>query len=170
MKNIYSQSTSTMKTLYDFDAQTIEGDEFDFSSLKGKKVMLVNTASECGLTPQFASLEELFQEFGPDKFEIIGFPSNDFAGQDPGTNEEIANFCSKNYGVSFRMMSKISVKGESISPIYAWLTQKSQNGVGDFEVKWNFHKFLIDENGKLVTDIGPQTLPTSIEIIEWIQN
>ncbi len=165
---ILSQSSLKMNTLHDFTALTIEGENFDFSSLEGKKVMIVNTASECGLTPQFESLEELNKEFGSGNFEIIGFPSNDFGAQDPGTNEEIASFCSKNYGVSFRMMSKISVKGEEIHPVYAWLTQKDLNGVGDFDVKWNFHKFLIDENGHLVKDVHPQTLPTESEIIEWI--
>ena len=163
-----AQSTNTMKTLYDFTASTIDGTPYDFSTLMGKKVMIVNTASECGLTPQYESLEELYQEFGNSDFEIIGFPANNFAGQEPGSNEEIAAFCSKNYGVSFTMMSKISVKGADIHPIYQWLTSASENGVADYEVMWNFHKFLIDENGKLVKDIKPQTLPTDAEVIDWI--
>jgi glutathione peroxidase len=158
-----------MKNLYDFTVESISGEPFELSSLKGKKVMIVNTASECGLTPQYSALEELYKEMDKDKFVIIGFPSNDFAGQEPGSNEEIAAFCEKNYGVSFPMMSKIHVKGDEIHPLYSWLTNKSENGLSDYEVKWNFHKFLVDENGKLVKDVQPQTLPTEPEIVDWIQ-
>ncbi|WP_434064841.1 glutathione peroxidase [Sanyastnella coralliicola] len=156
------------KTLHDFTVETLMGDSFDLSSLAGKKVMVVNTASECGLTPQYEQLQELYNEYGGEKFEIIGFPSNDFAGQEPGSNEEIASFCQKNYGVTFPMMTKVAVKGDNIHPVYAWLTQKAQNGVSDYEVKWNFHKFLIDEKGNLVKEIQPQTLPIDEEIINWL--
>jgi glutathione peroxidase len=163
------QEDSKMKTLHDFKAETLDGETFDFSTLKGKKVMIVNTASECGLTPQYEILQEVYEEYGGENFEIIGFPANNFGNQEPGTDEEIIGFCQKNYGVTFTMMSKISVKGDDQHPIYQWLTQKSENGVGDFEVKWNFHKFLIDEEGNLVRDVHPQTLPAEPEVIDWIE-
>lgn len=159
---------TTMKTLHDFTIETLDGGTFDFASLKGKKVLIVNTASECGLTPQYQQLQELYEAKGGDQFEIIGFPSNDFGAQEPGSNEQIASFCQKNYGVTFPMMTKVHVKGEGISPIYSWLTSKAENGVSDYEVQWNFHKFLIDEEGNLVKEVTPQTLPTDEEILSWI--
>jgi glutathione peroxidase len=166
--NLSSIKDTTMKTLHDFSATTLDGKTFDLSKLKGKKVLIVNTASECGLTPQYEQLQELYNEHGGDEFEIIGFPSNDFGAQEPGTDDQIAAFCQKNYGVSFPMMSKVHVKGEEQCEIYRWLTSKSENGVGDFEVQWNFHKFLIDENGALVKEVLPQTLPIDEEILSWI--
>lgn len=156
------------KTLYDFKAKTIEGEDFDFSSLKGKKVLVVNTASKCGYTPQYEQLQKLYDQMGGDGFEIIGFPANNFMGQEPGSNDDIASFCKKNYGVSFTMMEKISVKGKDQHPIYAWLTQKEQNGVEDAKVKWNFQKFLIDENGKYVKSVAPGTSPLDNDITAWI--
>lgn len=163
-------STTAMKTLHDFTIETLQGEPFDLSTLKGKKVLVVNTASECGLTPQYAQLQELYEKFGGENFEIVGFPSNDFAGQEPGSNDEIASFCQKNYGVTFPMMTKIQVKGDGQHPIYQWLTSKAQNGVGDYEVQWNFHKFLVDEEGRLVKDVAPQTAPIDPEIIDWINS
>lgn len=163
-------STTPMNTLHDFSIETLDGETFDLSSLKGKKVMIVNTASECGLTPQYAQLQELYESYGGDTFEILGFPSNDFAGQEPGTNDEIATFCEKNYGVTFPMMTKIKVKGDEQHPIYRWLTNKEQNGVGDFEVQWNFHKFLVNEDGELVKDVSPQSAPIDPEVIDWINS
>ena len=151
--------------LYDFSFETITGQPFDVESLKGKKVLIVNTASECGLTPQFDQLEDLYDEYKSDKFEILGFPSNDFGEQDPGSNEEIAAFCRKNYGVTFPMMSKIVVKGEGQHPLFQWLTSKTGE-----DVKWNFHKFLIDETGDFVRDVHPQTLPIDETILSWIQS
>lgn len=151
--------------VYDFSFDTISGSPFDVNTLKGKKVLIVNTASECGLTPQFDQLEDLYDEFKGANFEILGFPSNDFGEQDPGSNEEIATFCRKNYGVTFPMMAKIVVKGESQHPLFQWLT--SQTGE---DVKWNFHKFLIDENGNFVRDVNPQTLPIDESILNWIQS
>lgn len=159
---------TTMKTLHDFTIETLDGGTFDFSSLKGKKVLLVNTASECGLTPQYEQLQELYESKGGNQFEIVGFPSNDFGAQEPGSNDQIAAFCQKNYGVSFPMMTKVHVKGDDIHAIYSWLTKKSENGVADCEVQWNFHKFLIDESGNLVKELSPQTLPTDEEILSWI--
>ena len=159
-----------MKTLHDFKARTIDGKEFDMGQLKGKKVLVVNTASQCGLTPQYENLEALYEKFGGEKFTIIGFPANNFGGQEPGSNEEIVEFCKKNYGVSFQMMEKISVKGKDISPIYQWHTKKEQNGVIDAPITWDFRKFLIDEKGELVTSVSPRENPLSEEIINWIKS
>lgn len=156
--------------IYSFKVEDISGGTFDLASLKGKKVMIVNTASKCGLTPQFEQLEELYQKYKDQNFVIIGFPSNDFMSQDPGSNEEIAEFCKLNYGVSFPMMSKVVVKGDDKAPLYKYLTTKTENGLGDFVVEWNFQKFLIDENGKLAKVISPKTLPNDAEIINWIEN
>jgi glutathione peroxidase len=155
--------------LYNFKINTITGKPFDLKSLKGKKLMIVNTASKCGLTPQFEQLEELHKSKGGENFEIIGFPTNDFAGQDPGSNDEIADFCLVNYGVTFTMMEKIIVKGSQMHPLYKWLTTKSLNGKEDCEIQWNFQKFLIDENGNWFKNISPQTLPIDSEILEWIE-
>jgi glutathione peroxidase len=157
------------KTLYDFKATTLDGLPFDLSSLKGKKVLVVNTASKCGLTPQYASLQKLYDTYKDRNFVIIGFPANNFASQEPGTNAEIKEFCTKNYGVTFPMMSKISVKGNDIDPLYNWLTQKSLNGVTDAEVQWNFQKFMINEQGKLVGFVAPKDAPDSEKIINWIE-
>ena len=170
--NAYSQSTgnvSKMKTLYDFKTKTIDGKDFDLSTLKGKKVLIVNTASKCGFTPQYKDLEELYKSYGGDKFVIIGFPANNFANQEPGTNTDIKSFCQLNYGVTFPMMSKISVKGNDMDPIYQWLTRKDQNSKLDSEVKWNFQKYLIDEHGNLVDVFDSKTLPGSDKIVGWIK-
>jgi len=150
--------------LHDFKVSDIKGKEFDFSSLKGKKVMIVNTASACGFTPQFGELEDLYQEAGNDKFEIIGFPSNDFGAQDPGSDTEIASFCEVNYGVTFPMMSKVKVLGDDASSIYKWLQEEVEG-----DVKWNFHKFLIDENGLVVKDFSSRFSPLDDEVINWIK-
>jgi glutathione peroxidase len=150
---------------HDFKVKDITGKEYDLSQLRGKRVLVVNTASECGFTPQFSQLEELYKAFGNDSFEIIGFPTNDFGAQDPGTNKEIAEFCQKNYGVTFPMMEKITVKGVNISPLFDWLQKES-----NFEIKWNFNKFLIDENGNIVKTYGSTTLPIDEEIIQWVEH
>jgi glutathione peroxidase len=157
------------KTFHDFTVETLEGEKFDLSSLKGKKVLVVNTASKCGLTPQYEDLQKLYATYGGEKFTIIGFPANNFLKQEPGSNGEIREFCTENYGVTFPMMSKISVKGDDMHPVYKWLTQKSENGVMDSEVKWNFQKYLVDENGKLVDMIPPKEKPDSEKILNWIQ-
>ena len=148
--------------------KNIKGDTFDLSTLKGKKVMIVNTASKCGLTPQYEQLQNLYEAYKDKKFIIIGFPANNFLWQEPGTNSEIASFCSKNYGVTFPMMSKISVKGSDIHPLYEMLTQKSKNGLQNSKVKWNFQKYLINVNGELEMVISPKTLPNDASVIEWI--
>jgi glutathione peroxidase len=155
-------------SLYNFTVKTIDGEDFSFSNLKGKKVMIVNVASKCGLTPQYAQLQELYEQYKDNDFVIIGFPANNFKAQEPGTNEEIKAFCTANYGVTFPMMAKISVKGEDIAPLYRWLTSKEANGVADAEVTWNFQKFLIDENGHWVKSIEPKESPKSEKIVNWI--
>jgi len=159
----------SQNSIHFFKTQTIYGDEFDFSTLKGKKVLVVNTASKCGLTGQYKDLQELYNRYKEQNFEIVAFPSNDFLGQEPGSNEEIKEFCEANYGVTFLMMSKISVKGKNIDPIYKWLTQKKMNGVLNASVKWNFQKFMIDENGYLVDYASPKENPLSDNITNWIE-
>jgi len=159
----------SQQSFYDFKVKDIDGKDFDLSGLKGKKVLVINTASKCGFTPQYKQLQALFETYGGDKFTIIGFPANNFMSQEPGTNKEIAEFCEKNYGVTFKMMSKISVKGDDMAPVYQWLTSKSKNGVMDSDVKWNFQKYLIDENGKLVNVYYSKTLPDDEQIVSWIK-
>jgi glutathione peroxidase len=156
-------------SFHNFKAKSIDGELFDMASLKGKKVLVVNTASKCGLTPQYEALEKVYEKYRDQNFVIIGFPANNFLGQEPGTNSEIAEFCKKNYGVSFPMMEKISVKGDDKHPIYKWLTEKSENGKFDASVSWNFQKFMIDENGQLVDFASPREKPDSEKIINWIE-
>lgn len=171
MAAVISFSASAQnKKFYDFTVKTIDGKDFDLSELKGKKVLVVNVASKCGFTPQYKQLEELYEKYGKDNFVIIGFPANNFLGQEPGTNEQIQEFCTLNYGVTFPMMSKISVKGKDIAPLYNWLTKKNENGKQDAPVEWNFQKFMIDENGNWVGVVSPRKSPMSEEIITWIEN
>lgn len=157
------------QTIYDYKAETISGDTLDFAQFKGKKIMIVNTASECGLTPQYRQLQELHQNYKDSGLVIVGFPSNDFGEQEPGTNSDIAAFCEKNYGVDFQMMSKVNVKGENMAEIYKFLTSKKLNQFEDSEVRWNFQKYLINENGELVRVVSPKILPNDPSIIEWIR-
>ena len=169
-QNANNESLKIKKmSIHEFKVENINGEDFDFSTLKGKKVMVVNTASKCGLTPQYEKLEALYQKYKNDNFIIIGFPSNDFMGQEPGSNEEIIAFCKKNYGVSFPMMSKVKVKGDDKCDIYSFLTSKSQNGLEDNKVQWNFQKYLLDENGFLVKVLSPRTLPNDPQISSWIE-
>jgi glutathione peroxidase len=161
---------ASSQTIYDFKVTDIDGNQFDLASLKGKKVMIVNTASKCGLTPQYEELEKLYETYKDQNFVIVGFPSNDFMSQEPGSNDEIKEFCKKNYGVSFPMMGKIEVKGKEMHPLYQFLTEKKKNGFSDNSVKWNFQKYLINEEGKLVKVIAPGTKPLSEEITSWIVN
>ena len=157
------------ETIYQFKVETLSGEEFDFSMLKGKKMMIVNTASECGFTPQYENLQKLYDTYKDDNFVIVGFPANNFNSQEPGTNEEIAEFCKKNYGVTFPMMDKVSVKGDDTHDVYQFLTQKVRNGYEDSEVSWNFQKYLIDENGRLVRMVDSKTLPDDESIVNWIK-
>jgi glutathione peroxidase len=162
-------TTTTTMNLYSFSANTLEGKPFDFSTLKGKKVLIVNTASECGYTPQYKDLQALWEKYGSTgKFAILGFPCNQFGGQEPGTATEIGQFCTKNYGVTFQMMEKIDVKGSNQHPLYKWLTNKSENGVEDSEVKWNFNKYMVDENGQLIRHLGSGENPMGETIIKWL--
>jgi len=158
-----------MKTFFDFKATTIDGREIELSEFKGKKILVVNTASKCGFTPQYADLERLYLEYGPDKFVILGFPANNFLWQEPKSNEDIAQFCSLNYNVTFPMFAKISVKGKNIHEIYQWLTQKELNGVADAKVKWNFQKFLISEEGKWVDVVYSKENPYCNKILNWLK-
>lgn len=160
----------TKQSIHQFKVIDLYGESFDFSTLKGKKIMVVNTASKCGLTPQYKQLQEVYDEYKDSNFVIIGFPANNFLSQEPGSNEEIAGFCEKNYGVTFPMMSKISVKGKDMHEVYQFLTQEAKNGVEDSNVSWNFQKYLLDENGYLVKVISPRTLPNEEEIIKWIES
>lgn len=158
------------ENIYQFKVSDLYGSEFDFSSLQGKKVMVVNTASECGLTPQYADLQKLYDQYKDQNFVIIGFPANNFGGQEPGSDQQIASFCKENYGVTFPMMSKISVKGDDKHQVYQFLTEKSKNGLQDSEVAWNFQKYLIDEKGELAMVIEPRTLPTDPSVVKWIES
>ena len=165
-----SASAQDKVSFYDYTVTDISGKPFSMASLKGKKVLIVNTASKCGFTPQYAELEKLYEEYGNRNFVIIGFPANNFMHQEPGTNEEILEFCKLNYGVTFPMMSKISVRGDDISPLYEWLTKKELNGVKDSKVKWNFQKYLIDENGRLVDVLSTRVKPDSEKVLAWLNN
>lgn len=162
------QQKTMVETIYQFKVTDLAGNEFDFSQLKGKKIMVVNTASKCGLTPQYKDLEAVYKKYQDQNFVIVGFPANNFGSQEPGTNEEISTFCQRNYGVTFPMMAKVSVVGNDMCALYQFLTQKSRNGLEDSEVAWNFQKYLINENGQLEKVISPQVLPTDASIIEWI--
>ncbi|MDB5248092.1 MAG: Peroxiredoxin [Segetibacter sp.] len=152
--------------IYNFKVTGLSGDTIDFSKFKGKKIMIVNTASKCGNTPQYGELEQLYEKY-KDKLVIVGFPANNFREQEPGTNAEIEEFCKKNYGVTFPMAEKVSVKGDDIAPLYKYLTEEaSKMGIED-PVKWNFTKFLLDENGKLITVIHNKTKPMSEEVLKY---
>jgi glutathione peroxidase len=158
-----AMSTSS-KSIYDFKVAALDGGIIDFAQFKGKKILIVNTASKCGYTSQYEGLEALYKKY-KEKLVVVGFPANNFAWQEPGSNNEISEFCKKNYGVSFPMAAKISVKGDEIAPIYYWLCNKSENGVMDARIKWNFNKFLLDENGKIIEKFDSGTDPMSEEII-----
>jgi len=156
------------KTIYDFKVPSIDGKIIDFAQFKGKKILIVNTASECGYTPQYEGLQKLYDTY-KDKLVIVGFPANNFGGQEPGTNNEIQNFCKKNYGVTFPIAAKVSVKGDDIHPLFKWLTNKSENGVMDVTILWNFNKFLIDENGKLIQYFNSNIVPMSKDITQYLK-
>lgn len=157
-----------VQNIYQFTVTDLSGKAYDFASLKGKKIMIVNTASRCGLTPQYKDLQALYEKYKSQNFVIVGFPANNFGGQEPGSDKEIESFCAKNYGVTFPMMSKISVKGSDMHKVYQFLTQKSKNGLQDSEVQWNFQKYLIGADGVLQKVVGPQVTPTDDSIVSWI--
>jgi glutathione peroxidase len=162
------QITAQEKTIHNFKAKTIGSKEFDFSILKGKKVLIVNIATKCSLAPQLKKLQELYEEYGGDDFEIIGFPCNDFGKQEPGDNEAIYDVCTKKYAITFPLMEKIRIKGENPHPIYKWLTSNKENGTLEAKVTWNYQKFLIDEDGKVVDSLSPISSPISNRIMEWL--
>jgi glutathione peroxidase len=157
----------TVRTIHDFKVAGLEGDTIDFRSFLGKKILVVNTASKCGYTPQYKELESLYQQY-KEKLVVIGFPTNNFGGQEPGTAAEIKEFCEKNYGVTFPMAAKISVKGDDMAPIYQWLTRKELNGVIDTTIKWNFNKFLLDEKGKIIGYFPSKVKPLDPEIVSHL--
>lgn len=165
---IASMISLKAQSFYDLKAKTIDGKDFTFADLKGKKVLIVNTASKCGYTPQYEDLEKLYKEYKDKNLVIIGFPANNFGRQEPGTNEEIGEFCKKNYGVTFQMMEKIDVKGDDKHPVYKWLTEKSLNGKMDSSVKWNFQKYMIDEKGNLVDVASSGDKPMGDKIMNWL--
>ncbi len=175
---LFAQQLTTMEDLksnnsdviYQFKVADIYGGMFDLAQLEGKKIMIVNTASECGLTPQYEELQDLYSRFEQDNFIILAFPANNFGQQEPGTNQSIMTFCSTRFGVSFPMMSKISVTGEEIHPLYMFLTTKKLNGLADSEVKWNFQKYLIDAKGKLSMIIQPNVSPLDRSVLNWIES
>ena len=158
---------SQEQTFYDLSARNIDGDTINFSVFRGKKVLVVNTASECMLTPQYKKLQELYEEYGGDDFEIVAFPCNDFGNQEPGTNEDIKDFCAQ-YNISFTLMEKISIKDNEEHPVYRWLTNSSENGTLDAKVRWNFQKFLIDSTGHVIDFVGPAGSPYNKRIIDWL--
>ena len=154
-------------SVYDFKVNGLDGTPIELTKYRGKKLLIVNTASQCGYTPQYGDLEKLYEQY-KGKLVIMGFPANNFGGQEPGSNGQIKEFCKKNYGVSFPMSEKVSVKGDDIDPLFRWLTTKSENGVMDAEIKWNFTKFLLDEKGKLVAVFPSKVNPMSDEIIKLL--
>lgn len=156
------------KTVYDYKVESLDGKEINFADFKGKKILVVNTASECGFTPQYADLEKLSKEYA-DKLVVVGFPANNFGGQEPGSNEEIGAFCEKNFGVTFPLAAKVSVKGPDTAPIFKYLTEKELNGVKNTTILWNFTKFLIDENGQLIDSFVSTTKPTSESITKYLK-
>lgn len=171
-KNDVSKTKNTEntmeKTIFDYKVESLEGQEINFADFKGKKILVVNTASECGFTPQYADLEKLSKEYS-DKLVVVGFPANNFGGQEPGSNAEIGSFCEKNFGVTFPMAAKVSVKGDDTAPIFKYLTEKDLNGVKNTAILWNFTKFLIDENGHLIDSFISTTKPTSESITKYLK-
>jgi len=156
-----------VNTVYKFKVEALEGGKIDFKKFKGKKILIVNTASKCGHTPQYEELQKLYQQYSR-KLVIVGFPANNFGGQEPGSSTEIKEFCKRNYGVTFPMAAKVSVKGDDIAPIFKWLTDKDENGVLDVEIKWNFTKFLLDEKGVLKAKFDTKVKPMSQEITKYL--
>jgi glutathione peroxidase len=156
------------ESIYSFKVESLTGGTIDLSKYKGKKILIVNTASKCGFTPQYKELEALYEKY-KGKMVIIGFPANNFGAQEPGTNSEIATFCKQNYGVSFPMAAKISVKGNDMAPIYHWLTEKKYNKFSDNTVKWNFQKYLLDEKGNMVAVFLSNVKPDDKQIIDAIE-
>ena len=168
MINSLAVNAQSNPTIYQFKVKDLSGKTFDFASLKGKKILIVNTASKCGYTPQYEQLEAIYNKYKNRNFVVVGFPANNFGSQEPGTNAEIATFCKANYGVTFPMMSKISVKGSDMNEVYQFLTKKANNGLKDSNVEWNFQKYLINEKGQLEQVYLSGVAPNDDKIINWI--
>ena len=164
----FSKNKAQAKSIHSFKVEALDGSTIDFSKFKGKKILVVNTASECGFTPQYADLEKLYEKY-KNKLVIVGFPANNFGGQEPGANHEIATFCQRNYGVQFPMAAKISVKGDDIAPIYKFLTDKKENGVKNTKILWNFTKILLDEKGNVIDSFLSTTNPMSESITKYLK-
>ncbi|WP_150265685.1 glutathione peroxidase [Paenibacillus tepidiphilus] len=150
-------------SVYDYEAKTLRGEQESLSKYQGKVLLVVNTASKCGFTPQYKGLQEVYNKFKDRGFEVLGFPSNQFAGQEPGDSEEIAEFCELNYGVTFPMYDKVEVKGDNAHPLFKYLTKEAPGVLGSKSVKWNFTKFLVDQDGRVLKRFAPQTTPEQIE-------
>jgi len=165
---LFSSKAQTPKSIHSFKVESLDGKTIDFSKFKGKKILIVNTASECGFTPQYEDLEKLYDTY-KNKLVIVGFPANNFGGQEPGSNQEIATFCKKNYGVSFPMAAKVSVKGSDTAPIFKFLTDKKLNGVKNTTILWNFTKFLLNEKGEIIDTFISTTKPTSDSITKYLK-
>ena len=164
-----TMEAQTKQSIHQFKVKDLYGKTFDFASLKGKKILVVNTASKCGYTPQYEQLEAIYKKYKGENFVIVGFPANNFGSQEPGTNAEIATFCKANYGVTFPMMSKISVKGSDMNEVYQFLTKKAKNGLKDSNVEWNFQKYLLNEKGELEQVYLSGVEPTDSKIVNWIK-
>ena len=167
--NVWHHPSTPVTSFYDLEAETLEGEAYPFSQLKGKRVIVVNTASRCGYTSQYKTLEKLHERYKNNGLVVLGFPCNQFGMQEPGSSSAIREFCTQNYGVTFQMMSKVKVKGEEQHPVYAWLTQKSLNGSGDHRVRWNFSKFLVNERGELTAALNSGADPLGDEIIAFAE-
>ncbi len=164
-----TMEAQTKQSIHQFKVKDLNGKTFDFATLKGKKILVVNTASKCGYTPQYEQLEAIYKKYKGENFVIVGFPANNFGSQEPGTNAEIATFCQANYGVTFPMMSKISVKGSDMNEVYQFLTKKAKNGLKDSNVEWNFQKYLLNEKGELEQVYLSGVKPTDDKIVDWIK-
>ncbi len=164
-----TMEAQTKQSIHQFKVKDLSGNTFDFAILKDKKILVVNTASKCGYTRQYEQLEAIYKKYKDDNFVIVGFPANNFGSQEPGTNAEIATFCKVNYGVTFPMMSKISVKGSDMNEVYQFLTQKAKNGLKDSNVEWNFQKYLLNEKGELELVYLSGVKPNDEKIINWIE-
>lgn len=168
MTHTSAEGVSQPATIHTFKVQSIDGGTINFADFKGKKILVVNTASKCGFTPQYADLQKLYDQY-KDQLVVVGFPADNFGHQEPGTNEEIGAFCKKNYGVTFPMAAKVSVKGDDTAPVFRFLTEKAENDVKDTQIAWNFTKFLLDENGHLIDSFGSATKPTDAAVTKYLQ-
>ncbi len=166
---LQTRDQNSSKTIYPFTMNDIDGNPVSLSRYEGKVVLIVNVASKCGLTPQYKELQSIYEQYSDQGLVVLGFPANNFLGQEPGDETQIKEFCNKNYGVTFPMFSKISVKGKDMAPLYKFLTEKEENGIMDSSVKWNFQKYLIDRQGRLITYFDPKTHVDEEKVISALQ-